>query len=183
METIPTPDPATVTHLFHVFADGHTVVSGTNAPTFYGAKPLAVITITGTATPSPADITAALVLPLARKVVMDRLATQYATALASGITVTSGTLTVTLAAQLSDQQQFNNLLTLLGTAPMPPVLTIADVHGTPQTVSVSQYYELIGSYGQQIAGLWTSLITARSTVATADTATLAKITLQNPAGQ
>ena len=49
----------------------------------------------------------------------------------------------------SDQQQLNELLALLNTAPMPPTLTIADIHGNPLTVTVPQYYALIGSYGQQ----------------------------------
>jgi len=133
---------------------------------------------------STAPTLAAVQLSLAQRAAIQALTNSYATRLAAGITVTSGSLTVTLAATPSDQQQFNELLALLNTAPMPPTLPIADIHGNSLTITVPQYYSLIGSYGQQIAGLWTALATAKSSVATVTgTAALSKITLADPTGQ
>ena len=120
----------------------------------------------------------------AKSAAIQDLQAAYSGALAKGITVTSGSLTVTLAASASDQQAFNNLLMLLNTAPMPPTIPITDRTGNVCTVTVEQYYDLIGKYGQQIAGLWGSLATAKASVASVSgTAQLSKITLQNPTGQ
>ena len=147
-------------------------------PVFYGRRN--PVFISGTTAPTLAGVQ----LAVAQRATIAALAQSYSVALAGGITVTSGSVTMTLPARPSDQQQFTGLLTLLNTAPMPPTLTIADIHGNPQTVTVGQYYTLIGSYGQQIAGMWGALETARSSVAAVTgTAGLAKITLADPTGQ
>ena len=148
------------------------------APAFYGRH--IPVFISGTTAPT----LAAVQLSLAQRAAIQALTNSYAAALAAGITVTSGSLTMTLAAGPADQQQFNELLALLNTAPMPPTLTIADVHGNPLTVTVAQYYTIIGLYGQRIAGLWSALATAKSSVAAVSgTAALSKITLADPTGQ
>jgi len=148
------------------------------APAFYGRH--IPVFISGTTAPT----LAAVQLALAQRAAIQTITNSYAAKLAAGITVTSGSLTATLAANTSDQQKFDELLILLNTAPMPPTLTIADIHGNPQPVTVPQYYTLIGSYGQQIAGLWTALATAKSSVAAVTgTVALSKITLADPTGQ
>jgi len=150
----------------------------TVVPIFFGNH--GPVFISGTASPTLATVQ----LALARRVAIQSLASSYAATLATGITVTSGSLTVTLAAQPSDQQQFNELLTLLNTAPMPPTLTITDITGNPHTVTVAQYYSLVGSYGQQIAALLNALITAKASVASVSgTAALQQITLTDPTGE
>ena len=136
--------------------------------------------LSGTAVPT----LAAVQFAVAQRNALRSLANSYATTLASGMTVISGSLTVTLAAQPSDRQQFNELLNLLNTAPMPPTITIADINARPHTVTVAQYYTLIGSYGQQLAALWNALTTARATMAAVSgTAALSRITLTDPTGQ
>ena len=149
-------------------------------PVFYGNPTKSPVFISGTTIPT----LAAVQLVLAQRAATQALSVACATALAAGVTVTSGSLSLTLAAEPSDRQAFDELLTLLNTAQMPPNLMITDVHGTSQTVTVAQYYALIGSYGQQVAGLWKSLATAKASVAVATgTAALSKITITNPTGQ
>jgi len=153
----------------------------TNPPTTYGRQPLIV---SGTAVPTAVTIQ----LAIAKRAATQTISRAYYKALGAGMTVTTGTgsatITLTLPSTAADQQQFNALLSLLNTAPMPPTLTIADVNGNPQTVTVAQYYTLIGSYGQQISTLWNELMTAKSSVAAVTgTAALAKISLADPTGQ
>ena len=175
----PTPVPP-IGHIAGIEASGTAIWSKAVhvAPAFYGRH--IPVFISGTAAPTLASVR----LALAQRAAIQSLQASYFRALAAGITVTSGSLTMTLAANPSDQQQFNELLTLLNTAPMPPILTINDVHGNPQTVTVAQYYALVGNYGQQIAGLWNALTTAKSSVvAVTGTAALSKVTLTDPTGQ
>ena len=176
----PSPTPPPSGYFTGIKEDGTSVWSKPMwgaPPVIYGHAPLF---ISGSTAPTLEQVQ----LVFAKKRAIRALADSYSAALSAGITVTSGSLTVTLAAGLSDQQMFNELLTLLNTAPMPPALTIADVNGNPQKVTVAQYYALIGNYGQQIATLWSALITAKSSVAAAtDAAALAKITLADPTGE
>jgi len=179
----PSPRPSPVPPIGYIAGINSSGTAVWNAPVW--VRPLIyghndAVFVTGSAVPT----LAAVQLALAQRAATRSLTSSYATTLAAGITVTSGSLSMRLAAEPSDQQQFNELLALLNTAPMPATLIISDVNGNAQTVTVTQYYALIGSYGQQIASLWTAFATAKSAVASASgTAALAKITLADPTGE
>jgi hypothetical protein len=156
------------------------IVTGSSPFAVPNAQPGNPLYVSGTSVPSGA----AGALIQAKWAALKSLNASYNAVIVAGITVASGTLTVTLPATPASQQQFNGLLSLLNTAPMPPTVTITDIHGSPFTIGVPQYYTLIGSYGQQIAGLWNALLTAKSSVAAVTgTAALSKITLTDPSGQ
>jgi len=101
--------------------------------------------------------------------ILARLDAQYATAQTKGITVTSGSMTITLAATDADQNAFTRLLGLLNTAPMPPNIDLADVKGVPHSVAVTDVYTLLGSYGQQAAALWANYVSVKAAVKAAAT--------------
>jgi len=140
-------------------------------PTIYG-KGLAYIS--GSGIPQSGDIT----LAFAKQTAVQHLTHSYVQSLSSGITVSG----ITLAAQKDDQQAFNNLLTLLTLNPISS-FPIADIHGQVHTVTMAQYYSLMGSYGQEIANLWGACATAKVYAYNApSTGVLATISLQNPTG-
>lgn len=94
---------------------------------------------------------------------------QYATRIARGIKATYGDASIVLSASEADQNAFNRLLNLLNTAPMPGTVTITDNRGIPHAVQVVDVYTILGSYGQQIAALWSGYVTAKASVNSAGT--------------
>lgn len=101
---------------------------------------------------------------------------QYAKELADGITVNG----ITLAAQESDRNAFNQLITLLATAEglLPEEQreafratdqTIADKSGTTHTMTVTQVRQLVVAYGMAIQQGWVTFVARRAAVNAATT--------------
>jgi hypothetical protein len=82
----------------------------------------------------------------------------YHLALAAGYTVPG--LGITLATQESDRNAFTGLLTLVNEAVSAGLqteassVTIADITGTPHTVTVAQLRGIMLGYGQHLSTLW-----------------------------
>ena len=170
----PTPSPTPVP-----FAGW--IVSGTGnvvVPTRQAPVPASPGYVSGTIRPSAAQIA----LAQARTKAWNTVNKGYWTTIGSGIAATSGSLTLTLPASKQDAAALSQLLQTYSTAAMPATATLADVSGSAYTVSVSQLYQLVGSYEAQLAALNASLATARANVLTSGTAVLPNITLANVTG-
>jgi len=164
---------------------GYAIVSGSGGnPITYPIQeltppPTGVVFISGSAVPTVDQCG----LALAKSAQLKSVQSQYNAVIAAGITVTSGSLVIILAASESDRNAFNQLINLLATVPMPPSITIADINGNQVAVPVTQIYDILGKYGAQVVGLWSNLATAKASIRAAQTVeAVAAISLQHPTG-
>lgn len=166
-----------------------TYVSGTGHYSVHKANvvpPLGYPFVSGTANPTTAQVQ----LAIAQSQTLNVLQSSFKTALAQGIAVTSGSVSITLPADDASRNLLAGLATSLNPSFMtagqviPSTLVLTNSQGAGVSIPFSTVYALLGSYSAQYQALWTSLQTAKTSVlATTGTAQLSKITLADPTGQ